>query len=440
MSAPTIPQAIAQVVAWHNRHPLAQRIVPAQVRHVGVVALPFVGAAPRGAHEAAAVEPALENPAADAPQVGSLRERASAKALAGPELVAGAVAATRVAPATVAMPSKAQRRAFSERFLPQPSLWRIARFAWRHGSAQAPPSSLGPRRDVAVDATLALDTGTTWRFLGTAAIEDGERRVRVLWGHAGKASILGPRLWCRTRIAALGVASSACVLLAALVPTMLHRTPVAAGAPVLASAAPASAASAVMHAAVVLPPAAVVAVPPVAVAASTVALVVPRASEKQALRAEPAVPAMAPVTPPPPPPPVPQPPPAALASAQAWPPRIHPNINHSARNKAQQDSAAVRAAHVASVKALPPAQKPSKPGAAYAVVARSTTSRAASEMLLGFMQSAAAGHSKTTQHTEVVPDAKGWRASWWPFASRQDAERARAALASAGMQAEVVEF
>ena len=438
MSAPTIPQAIAQVVAWHNRHPLAQRIVPAQVRHVGVVALPFVDAARKDAHEAAAVEPALEATAADVPQGGSLRERASAQAQVAPALGEAALAATRLVPDTATKLTKPQRRAFSERFLPLPSLWRIARFALRHGSAQAPPSSLGPRRDVAVDATLAAGTGTTWRFLGTAAIEDGERRVRVLWGHAGKASILGPRLWSRTRIAALGAASSVCVLLAAFVPTMLHRPQAVTGAPVLASAAPASAASAVMHAVVVLPPVAVVAVPPVAVAASAVALVVPLAPEKRAPRAEPVVAAVAPVLSPPPP--IPQPPPAALASTHAWPPRIHPNINHSARNKAQQDSAAVRAAQLASAKALPAAPKPSKPGAAYAVVARSTKSRAASEMLLGFMQTAAARHSTTSQHTEVVPDAKGWRASWWPFTSRQDAERARAALASAGMQAEVVEF
>lgn len=434
MSAPTIPQAIAQVVAWHNRHPLAQRIVPAQVRHVGVVALPFVDAARKGAHEAAAVEPELETTAADAPQGGSLRERANAQAQLAPVLVAAADAVKPVAPDATTKLTKRQRRAFSERFLPLPSLWRIARFALRHGSAQAPPSSLGPRRDVAVDAALALATGTTWRFLGTATIEDGERRVRVLWGHAGKASILGPRLWSRPRIAALGAASSVCVLVAALVPTMLHRAPAATGAPVLANAAPASAARAVMHAVVVLPPVAMVAVPPVAVAASAVALVVPLAPEKRAPRAEPAEPAVVS------PPPLPQPPPAALASAHAWPPRIHPSINHSARNKAQQDSAAVRAAQLASAKALPAAPKPSKPGAAYAVVARSTKSRAASEMLLGFMQTAAASHTTKSQHTEVVPDAKGWRASWWPFTSRQDAERARAALASAGMQVEVVEF
>lgn len=49
-------QVVAHVVAWHNRHPLAQRITPAQVHSVGVVSLPF---AVRGAQLEAPV-PATE--------------------------------------------------------------------------------------------------------------------------------------------------------------------------------------------------------------------------------------------------------------------------------------------------------------------------------------------------------------------------------------------
>lgn len=51
------PDVANRVVAWHNRHPLARRIAPAQVRHVGLVVLPFAAQeghaleAPRAASE-----------------------------------------------------------------------------------------------------------------------------------------------------------------------------------------------------------------------------------------------------------------------------------------------------------------------------------------------------------------------------------------------------
>ena len=45
MTAPRLHELTARVVAWHNRHPLAQRITPAQVQAMGWVDLPF--AAPR---------------------------------------------------------------------------------------------------------------------------------------------------------------------------------------------------------------------------------------------------------------------------------------------------------------------------------------------------------------------------------------------------------
>lgn len=54
-------QVVARVVAWHNRHPLAQRITSAQVHSVGVVSLPF---AVQGATLLPTAEPALA-PAVD---------------------------------------------------------------------------------------------------------------------------------------------------------------------------------------------------------------------------------------------------------------------------------------------------------------------------------------------------------------------------------------
>ncbi|MCB1998918.1 MAG: hypothetical protein KDG57_24080, partial [Rhodoferax sp.] len=47
----------ARVVAWHNRHPLARRIVPAQVVGIGVVSLPFALREPASDGAAAAKPP-----------------------------------------------------------------------------------------------------------------------------------------------------------------------------------------------------------------------------------------------------------------------------------------------------------------------------------------------------------------------------------------------
>ena len=65
-SAAPRPEVINRVVAWHNRHPLARRITAAQVRHVGLVLLPFaapgdapaLSLAPAPAAAALAPEPA----------------------------------------------------------------------------------------------------------------------------------------------------------------------------------------------------------------------------------------------------------------------------------------------------------------------------------------------------------------------------------------------
>ena len=135
-----------------------------------------------------------------------------------------------------------------------------------------------------------------------------------------------------------------------------------------------------------------------------------------------------------------EPPPPALPGATAWPVSIRPHVDTGMRRHARAKGQSMPVVSKSTApkpyaKAAAPA-----PGAAFAVLARSTKSRLASEILLGFMQSAAGSQGKTSQHSEVVPDAQGWRASWWPFASRQEAERARKLLAVSGIHAEVVEF
>lgn len=78
-------------------------------------------------------------------------------------------------------------------------------------------------------------------------------------------------------------------------------------------------------------------------------------------------------------------------------------------------------------------------GKTFALVARQTRTRAASEVLLGLMRSAA-GAPSAASRTEVLPSAEGFRASWWPFGSRGDAELARQRLASVGLPVDLVEF
>ena len=73
-------------------------------------------------------------------------------------------------------------------------------------------------------------------------------------------------------------------------------------------------------------------------------------------------------------------------------------------------------------------------------MARSTKSRAASEVLLGFMKTAAIEEGKAAQRQEVLPAQNGWRATLWPFATAQDAQLARELLAARGVDVDVVSF
>lgn len=62
MKAPRLHELTARVVAWHNRHPLAQRIDASQVHSIGEVALPFAAAtaSPAPASAAAGLPAAAE--------------------------------------------------------------------------------------------------------------------------------------------------------------------------------------------------------------------------------------------------------------------------------------------------------------------------------------------------------------------------------------------
>ncbi len=166
------PDAVAaRVVAWHNRHPLARRIVLAQVDSVAYVALPFIA-------------PVTSRPSA---------------------------------PTSDAMPpAVGMRPAFDEDFIAPLKPGRVARWAARHGSCLPRPPADAPLREVERDAGAAGER-TTPVYLLTAAIELGGRRVHVLVGAGECAAVLGPRLPSRPRqlVAALAVLALPLVVLGA---------------------------------------------------------------------------------------------------------------------------------------------------------------------------------------------------------------------------------
>ena len=255
----------ARVAAWHNRHPLARRITPAQVQGVGWVALPFVqrpGAAPLAGNAL----PTLAQPIAPAvPQTApSLRERALQRTqsqAAGPDTAgAGPVAPlplpqrllagfkrglqraqswplilraawqTRRAEAEqVRARRRALKAAYSEDFIAPLSGARTAGWALRHGRLH--PNLAGqPVREVLADPALVpQDSSLTHLYLATAAVELGSRRVRVLLGALGPVAsvekngslqVIGPRLISpqRASSALAGLALATLVLAQPMLP------------------------------------------------------------------------------------------------------------------------------------------------------------------------------------------------------------------------------
>jgi len=155
---------VARVVAWHNRHPLARRIAPAQVQGLGYVDLPFSAAA------------------------GAVR--------------------------------KAWRAAFSEPFLEAHKSRRIARWARAYGDDHADIGK-APQRMVLVDPTLVAPADEAHHlWVGTASVETTGGTVRLLIGSSPPHAVFGRRLWSRPRLAA---AAALVVLLTALPGALLLR-------------------------------------------------------------------------------------------------------------------------------------------------------------------------------------------------------------------------
>ena len=477
-----VADVAAQVVAWHNRHPLARRITQRDVQGIGIVAAPFA-------------RPAQ-------PHWNTVTAKRGLLALMFPKRV-----------------DRRPWAVFSEDALPDISVPKLAQFALQRGWIERPGPGDLPERALQVDRDLldiprgrpAADPPERLdRFLVTAAIDLGPTRPRLVLGRGRRMPVLGRRLWSLPRIAMLGGA-----LLAALVvgvaalwlaatgrPTDAARigTPAAsaasaavaaaptASAPRLSPAAPAASAPSPAGAASVAPAApapaaaasaaAPAALRPVPAAASTPATAASPASSSAVPPHAPAAPA-APLAAPFPAPadpavraPAAAPAPAAPASVRAASapaaappqpitqrasaplvPSLRPDLAASARAEAARHPGLPLRPPAASgpATAVPGTQRAPVPGESastaraparfYALVSRPLRSQAEADALLKRL----CGETQRIAHPTAIETGlqrtpEGWRVTWWPFTHARQAENARAALAARRVELEMVEF
>lgn len=405
MEAPRIDELISRVVAWHNRHGLAQRITSAHVRSIGVVVLPFV--------------------ASD---------------------VSGSMSKT---------PGCQRVPVFSEDFIAPLTPRQVAAFALRHGSPEHPGTATWSQRMVPADAGHE-SAELSLLYLRTASIELGNHRCRVLIGSGPRPRIIGPRAWSMPRIAGVSAAATA-VAASAVLSLMLVKPPeqpeallVASAPPVAAddraASAPAAASSPIpvpvqaaasaagtekttsplavvaaasgpvlsVSAAVSAASAAVATAAPMVRPASAASLVAARVPEQVAERA-----------------------PAVAANRDPALPAIRPMLDSDMRTAALLEGRRLRA--MAPAPRVAATAQDSRP--VYAVVTSTTRTRHAAERGQRVMgSSASARELPGNPRSELMQVTDGWRAVLWPFRNRDDAKVAQAMLSERGVRTEVLEF
>lgn len=447
-------QIAERVVAWHNRHLLARRISPAQVRSIGVVALPFA----RVGEEVPESPPTPDAAPGPAGRLAALRDRWGKLRLQLP------LRRQSAAP----VPADGLRAVFDEDFLGALPDGEARRWAEQHALPRRPGEDDWPQRDATVDARWATapaidpaladlivdlsdrpgdsadapgeagqDADPPIRYALTAAIEvDGARR-RLLLTSAAQPAILGRRALCPNRIALASALAAALAAALVLSPWLLRGKAAAAAAVGAPAASSAMALAASASAAASVAPAATAAPVPASTAASGSAMstealdAAPAAAELAASQgdaaaqrpAQAAASAAAPVTP---------------ASDPGSGPALPLNLRDAGRPGRPPASS-----H------LPDGSKPTGSAAAqptagpvFALVSRSSLSRGEPQVALERMQAAAEALAQTLPgtHTELVQNGGRWSAIWWPFRSREEATQARWALALKGVTVEVVEF
>ena len=443
----------AQVVAWHNRHPLARRIARTDVQGIGIVSAPFA-------------RPAQPHWNEVQPKRGLL---------------------------ALMFPKRVDRRpwaVFSEDALPDIGVRSLAKFALQRGWIERPGPVDLPERVLHVDdGLLATPRGRPAselpperldRFLVTAAIDLGPTRPRLLLGRGRRMPVLGRRLWSLPRIATLGGAVLA-TLVVGVAGLWLAATSRPADAPRIA--APAASAASASTAQPATPAASMTAaspgpgprpapapVPglatptPTPSAASAVPPFPTPASAAAASTPPPPASAAAATAPPPPPAPMPPgpapaavPPPTILQRASApLVPSLRPDLAASARAEAARHPGLPQrppptGSAPAATPGMPPAEAAPAPRDAasaaltparfYALVSRPMRSEAEANALLKRLRAETQriGHP-TAVETGLQRTPEGWRVTWWPFTHPRQAENARAALAARRVELEMVEF
>lgn len=445
----------AQVVAWHNRHPLARRIGAEHVHSMGYVVLPFVGPAGGATATGAAAQavatalaeaaPPEDGPAAaEGPATTSLRERAMARAQQGPGALPLPASPPTAQGGPAAPVGRALKRGFTEDFIAPLSPRRVARWAARHGVVMAAPRHDAPVRRIDADPRHDA-TRLTERWVLTAQVQTGHARSRVLVGPGTTPAVLGHRLWSPARVAGLAAMVGAVVATVAALGTGESG----AGAVPLAAAPAASVAAAASA-----PPAdwpAAAQSPSPWVAAPAASAPATAASDAAVTRAAPETPASAPIAAPPQPPA----PPPATATAAATPtpgpvdveptlgrielPSLGPIIDERRRNQAlARDQAAASAAAARAAAAAP--RLPLLQGPAFAVTTRLLRTRAEGEQVAEAMRALLVPPGSTLMHVDLLPAGADWRVVGWPYPSRAQADKARALLAARGMRVEIIDF
>ena len=437
-----------QIVDWHNRHPLARRIGVGDVHTVGVVALPFVRAT---AQAGGFAEPVLTD------AVSAFDELHGS-----PPVSRGAVWLQRLQalPARLAglLPGRQPRtqwRAFSEKFLPGLGAGRIERFAMAHGFSEPPatPESK-PWRVIVIDEKLASAHGG-WPFelyLMSAGIDVGSARTRVLCGRGIPSQIIGRRLWDPRRlaiaaaVAALLGGAAAWALWPRHVAEPVSPPPAAAASapaavtPLAEPAEPASAASAAEPASApasvpdsqVTPPAAVplpaASLPEPGDGAASQPDIRPRLVERADGIARPPLRADKPA----------QPAAAEAKGLEKPDARAAEKSGQKATEKAPE-KATDKPAEPVDQRLARLAESPAK--VAVALVGP-PGSKADAEALLKKMKDGLKGvHSDPDAlQADVIQTPEGWRATVWPFPSREQAQLINATLVARGLKTKAVNF
>lgn len=432
-----------QIVDWHNRHPLARRIGVGDVHTVGVVALPFVRAT---AQAGGFAEPVLTD------AVSAFDELHGS-----PPVSRGAVWLQRLKalPARLVgrLPGRQPRtqwRAFSEKFLPGLGAGRIERFALAHGFAEPPatPESK-PWRVIVIDEKLASAHGG-WPFelyLMSAGIDVGNARTRVLCGRGIPSQIIGRRLWDPRRLA---IAAAAAALLGAVAAWALwprraaepvpspQGAAASAPAPLATPAEPAAAASGGEPA---FAPASTPASTPASQATEPAPVPLPAASLPEPGDGAASQPDIRPrlveradgIARPPLRAGKPVPAPATEAGGKA------PDQPGTRPAEKTTEKLAEKPVEPVDPRLVRMAESPAK--VAVALVGP-PGSKADAEALLKKMKDGLKGvHSDPDAlQADVIQTPEGWRATVWPFPSREQAQLINATLVARGLKTKAVNF